>query len=115
MSDRPTEGSTSRPATPETADADGMEAYPTYHDGPADRRPAGNGTRPTDPDLPESKKTYSFPIMIGLAVFALVIIIRIVWGMVNVAETTDEAMTPGDAATPPAASAPATPPAQPAQ
>ena len=111
MSDRPTEGSTTRPIPPEGADGDGLEDYPTYHDRPGETRPVG-GTKPTDSNLPESRKTYSFPIMIGLAVFAAVIIIRIVWGMVNVADTTDAAMTPGDAATPPAASAPASPPSQ---
>lgn len=90
-----------------------MDRYPTYKDGPAmpgsgSSATVGSGVKPTDVNLPRSRRTYALPLLIGLAVFAAVIIIRIVWGGINVASTSDEALTPGDAAAPPAtASAPA--------
>jgi len=103
---RPTEPS----ARPTGAEGDGMDRYPTYRDGPA--MPHGGsgsaGAKPTDVALPRSRRTYALPLLIGLGLFAAVIIIRIVWGGMNVASTSDEALSPGDPATPPpAASAPA--------
>jgi hypothetical protein len=100
---RPTPGA-NRPAGVE---GDGLEPYPTYHDSPAPSRGA-TGTKPTDVNLPRSRRTYSLPILIGLIVFALVIIVRIVWGSFNAGTTADEAMTPGDPAAPAAVTAPAT-------
>lgn len=110
-------GSDQRPPEPNVrpagAEGDGMDRYPTYRDGPAmpssgSSAPVGSGVKPTDVNLPRSRRTYALPLLIGLAVFAAIIIIRIVWGGINVTSTSDEALTPGDAATPPAAaSAPA--------
>src|SRR5688500_7600259 len=102
VSERPT----TRPVQPAGVEGEGMDPYPTYHDGSTTPRPTTDN-KPTDVGLPRSRRTYALPILIGLAVFALVIVIRIVWGSMNMAETTDEAMTPGDPASPPAASAPA--------
>ncbi len=103
---RPTEPS----ARPTGAEGDGMDRYPTYRDGPAmphGGSSTGAGAKPTDVDLPRSSRTYALPILIGLGVFAAVIIIAVVMGGGNVARTGDEALSPGDPATPPAASAPA--------
>jgi hypothetical protein len=84
-----------------------MEPYPTYRDAGTSPHTATT-TKPTDVGLPRSRRTYALPILIGLAVFALVIIIRLVWGSINMAQSTDEAMSPGDPASTPAATAPAT-------
>lgn len=108
-SERPTD-TTTRPAGVE---GDGMDQYPTYHDGPGSRGQA-TGSKPTDVNLPRSRRTYALPILIGLIVFALVIIVRIFWGSMNMAVVTDDAMTPGDPASPPVAGAPATSGADPA-
>ena len=87
-------------------EGDGMDPYPTYRDGghaasgdraEADRRRAS----PLAADL-------RVPILIGLAVFALIIVIRIVWGGINMAASTDGALTPGEPVSPPAATAPTT-------
>ena len=97
-----------RPSEPTTRPAgvegDGMDRYATYRDGPASPHQA-TATKPTDTALPRARRSYALPFLIGLAVFALVIIIRVVWGGVNVARTADEALTPGDTATPPPAAA----------
>ena len=87
------------------AAAEGMDPYPTYRDGPVPPHVA-TASRPTDVRLPRSRRTYALPILIGLVVFGLVILIRLLWGGVQLVESTDEALTSGDATTP-AASAPA--------
>lgn len=87
------------------AAAEGMDPYPTYRDGPISPHHA-TASKPTDVGLPQSSRTYAMPMIIGLAVFALVIVIYLVWGSMQVSRTADDAMTPGDAATP-AATAPA--------
>lgn len=92
---------------PAGASGDGMDAYPTYRDGPTTPHRAGSG-KPTDVGLPRSRRTYATPILIGLVVFAAVIIVRLVWGGFQLASTTDEAMTPGG---PAASTTPATSPA----
>jgi hypothetical protein len=84
-----------------------MDPYPTYRDGPTTPHRV-TATKPTDTDLPIAKRSYALPMLIGLAVFALVIIARIVWGGLNMTTSTDEAVTPGDATSPAAATAPAT-------
>jgi hypothetical protein len=86
------------------AAAEGMDPYPTYRDGPVPPHVA-TASKPTDVRLPRSRRTYALPILIGLIVFGLVILIRLVWGGVQLIESSDEAMT-GDASTP-AATAPA--------
>ena len=96
-----------RTAQPPGVEGDGMDPYPTYRDGPVTPHRA-TATKPTDVALPRSRRTYAFPILIGLAVFALIIVIRIVWGGINMAASTDDALTPGEPASPPAATAPAT-------
>jgi hypothetical protein len=90
---------------PDGIAGEGMDSYPTYRDGPTTPHRA-TGTKATDVELPVARRTYALPILIGLAVFALVIVARILWGAFNMAESMDEAMTPGDA---PAAVAPAEP------
>lgn len=101
-SERPTE----TPTRPAGVEGDGMDPYPTYHDDPASRGQT-TGRKPTDVNLPRSQRTYALPILIGLIVFALVIIVRIFWGSMNMAVMTEDAMTPGDPASPPVAGAPA--------
>src|SRR3712207_6613500 len=94
----------SRPAG---AEGDGMDRYPTYRDAGTSPHVA-TATKPTDTALPRSRRTYAWPLLIGLAVFALVLIIRIVWGGLNVASTAGEGTGGGGpAAPPPAATAPA--------
>ena len=89
------------------AGSDGMDRYPTYQDGRGSAHP-GTGTKPTDSGLPRSRKTSALPFIIGLAIFALAVIGYLVAGGFNMGRTTDDALTPGDPATPPpAASAPA--------
>jgi hypothetical protein len=97
---------------PEGVEGDGMDPYPTYRDGAVPPHHA-TGTKPTDVGLPRSRRTYAMPILIGLIVFALIIALRVIWGSINVARTTDEAMTPGDAGAPPTAEAPAAAPPAP--
>jgi hypothetical protein len=87
------------------AAAEGMDPYPTYRDGPVPPHVA-TASKPTDVRLPRSRRTYALPILIGLIVFGLVILIRLLWGGVQLVESTDEAMSPGDASAP-AATAPA--------
>jgi hypothetical protein len=76
-----------------------MDPYPTYRDGPVPPHVA-TASKPTDVRLPPSRRTYALPILIGLIIFGLVILIRLVWGGVQLIESSDEAMTPGDASTP---------------
>lgn len=97
---------TSQPIQPAGTEGDGMESYPTYRDAATTPHKA-TATKPTDIGLPRSRRTYALPIFIGLAVFALIIVIRILWGSMNMVATTEDAMTPGDPASPPAAAAPA--------
>lgn len=101
---RPTEAplQANRPAG---SDGDGLDAYPTYHDGPTTAGAAPQ-TRPTDTALSRSRRTYGWPLLIGLLIFALVIVIRIVWGGMNMAATSDAALTPADGATTPVSGAP---------
>lgn len=100
-SERPTD----TPARPAGSEGDGMDRYPTYRDGPETPHRVTE-TKPTDVGLPRSRRTFATPILIGLAVFALVIVIRIVWGSMNVASTTDDALSPGAPASPPVAASP---------
>ncbi len=101
---RPSEP-TSRPAG---VQGDGMDRYPTYNDARSTSH-SETGTKPTDSALPRSRRTYALPLMIGLALFALVLIVRVIWGGINVGSTADEALSPGDPATPPPAAAATTP------
>jgi hypothetical protein len=88
---------------PPGVEGEGLDPYPTYRDGPTVPHRV-TATKPTDVGLPRSRRTYALPILIGLVVFALVILLRLVWGGINVARSTDDALSPGDAANPPAAS-----------
>lgn len=101
-SERPT----NEPVRPAGAEGDGMDRYPTYRDGPETPHRV-TATKPTDVGLPRSRRTFALPLLIGLAVFALVIIIRVVWGSMNMAGTADEALSPGRPASAPI-NAPAT-------
>ena len=105
----PSEHRPSEPhSRPAGVEGDGMDRYPTYKDA-ASTSQANTGTKPTDSNLPRSRRTWAVPLMIGLAVFALVLIVRIVWGGINMGSTADEALTPGDPATPPPAASTPTP------
>jgi len=86
MSDRSPRDQTTQPPGVE---GDGMDPYPTYRDGPTTPHRV-TASKPTDVGLPRSKRTYGLPIFIGLVVFALVIIVRVVWGGIGGPRTTDE-------------------------
>jgi hypothetical protein len=96
---------TDRTTQPAGVEGEGLDPYPTYRDGPVPPHRA-TGAKPTDVNLPKARRTYAWPIAIGLAVFALVILIRLLWGSFQAVESTPEAMSPGDPATP-AVTAPA--------
>lgn len=91
-------------AQPEKLEGDGQDAYPTYRDGPASSH-AETTHKPTDIDLPKSERTYASPMLIGLIAFAVVIVISIVWGALNLAST-DAPSSTGETA-PSAQTAPA--------
>lgn len=80
-------------------EGEGQDAYPTYRDGPVSPH-VTTTTKPTDVGLSNSKKTNSLPMLIGLLAFAAVILVAVIGALSNVAETTPEAMTSGDAAAP---------------
>ena len=61
----------------------GMDPYPTYRDGPVRRIGRPRRSRPMSACRARGGPT-RFPILIGLAVFALIIVIRIVWGGINI-------------------------------
>ncbi len=107
-SDRQTTPTSSRPAGVE---GDGLDSYPTYRDAGTSPHTA-TSTRPTDTNLPRSRRTTSWPLLIGLIAFALVIVIYLVTGGVNMFASSDEAASGDGAAAPvaggtPASSAPA--------
>ena len=98
---RPTD-STVQPAG---SAGDGMDAYPTYRDGAVPPHLA-SGTKPTDSNLPLRRRTHAWPMLIGLALIAAVVIAYLLMGGLNTVRTTDDAMSPGGpAATLPAADA----------
>jgi hypothetical protein len=76
-----------------------LDSYPTYHDGRGTSH-LGSGTKPTDAALPRGRRTFGTPMMIGLIAFALVIVAYLVMGGMELTRTTDQALTPGDGATP---------------
>jgi hypothetical protein len=83
-----------------------MDRYPTYRDGPVTPH-AASADKPTDTNLPRSRRTSGLPILIGVVLFGIVVALYLFTGLFNTARTTDDALTPGDAAAP-AASTPAT-------
>lgn len=96
---------TDRTVQPTGAAGDGMDPYPTYRDGAVPPHVA-SGTKPTDSNLPLRRRTHAWPMLVGLALIAAVVIGYLVMGGVNTVGTTDEAMSPGGpAATVPAADA----------
>ena len=92
---------TDRPVQPTGAAGDGMDPYPTYRDGPVPPHVA-SGTKPTDSNLPMRRRTTPWPMLIALALAAIVVIAYLILGGINTVSTTDEAMSPGG----PAATAP---------
>jgi len=97
-----------RPA-PETqpsgVEGEGLDPYPTYRDGPQlPHNPTS--TKPTDVGLPQASRTSSVPMLVGLIVFALVIVGLIAWASVRTATTSEEGLAPPES--PPAAEAAAT-------
>ena len=64
-----------RPQTqPPGVEGEGLDPYPTYRDGPTTPHRA-TATKPTDVGLPRSRRTSAVPILIGLVVFALVMLV----------------------------------------
>jgi hypothetical protein len=92
---RPTDGTTQ----PAGVEGEGLDPCPTYRDGPVPPHRT-TSAKPTDVNLPRARRTYAWPIAIGLALFALIILIRLLWGSFQAVESTPEAMSPGDPATP---------------
>lgn len=90
------------PPNPGLADSEGQDAYPTYRTG--DVPPHLETTsRPTDTNLPFTRRTSGKPLFIGVIAFALVVLVYFLWGGFNMVRTTDDAMTPGDPASAPVA------------
>ncbi len=104
MSERPSPPS-APPGRPAGAEGDGLDAYPTYRDGATTPHSATN-TRPTDSDLPRSRRTFGLPLLIGILAFAAVLIIAVIGGGMNMFATSDEA-EPESGAAAPVAGAPA--------
>lgn len=101
---RPTD-QTAANARPAGVEGDGLDSYPTYHDGRSTPHTATN-TRPTDTNLPRSRRTFGLPFLIGILAFAAVIVIYLITGGINMFATSEEA-EPEDAASAPVAGAPA--------
>src|SRR5687767_8792927 len=79
-----------RPPTDEgvpPAAAEGTDPYPTYRDGPVPPHPT-TASKPTDVGLPQSQRTRASPMLIGLIVFALVVLAYLVWGGLQMTEST---------------------------
>lgn len=98
-----------QPRQPAGTSGDGLDSYPTYHDTPGNTLAGAPSTRPTDANLPQSRRTAWGPIFIGVVAVGVVVLIYVVWSLFNMAETTGEAMTPGDPASPVATQAGGTP------
>jgi hypothetical protein len=97
---RPLEA-TSRPPG---AEGDGMDAYPTYRDGPTTPHVA-TATKPTDIGLPPARRTHASAYLIGLIVFAVVVLGFVLWGAFRLADRSEDVLAPEGAAAP-AATAP---------
>jgi hypothetical protein len=67
---------------------DGMDPYPTYRDGPVTPHRA-TADKPTDVGLPQTKRSFGFPIFIGLVIFAAAIVAGFVWGGLSRSESPD--------------------------
>ncbi len=102
----PEPGTTEPTTRPAGIAGDGDDRYPTYHDARSNPHPS-TGTKPTDTDLPRSRRTTALPFLIGLILFALAVIGYLVMGGLNFGRMTEEALTPGGHDKPPPA--PATP------
>jgi hypothetical protein len=94
------------PRPPKVED-DGMDAYPTYRDGPTTPHVATD-TKPTDVGLPPARRTHASPFLIGLIVFAVVVLGYVLWGAFRLADRSEDiapaATAPAsDASTAPAA------------
>jgi hypothetical protein len=90
---------------PPGAEGDGMDPYPTYRDGPTTPHVA-TATKPTDVGLPPARRTHASAYLIGLIVFAVVVLGFVLWGAFRLADRSEDVLAPGDAAAP-AASEPA--------
>jgi hypothetical protein len=94
---------------PPGVQGEGLDPYPTYRDGPQTPHRA-TGTKPTDVSLPKSQRTYWLPMFLALIVFALVVLVRLIWGGAEVASTSDGSVDAAGSGTP-AIEAPADAPA----
>ena len=107
-SDRQATPTSTRPAGVE---GDGLDAYPTYRDAGTSPHVA-TANRPTDSNLPRSRRTFGLPLLLGILAFALLLIIAVIGGGMNMFATSDEAASGDGAAAPvaggnPGSSAPA--------
>ena len=87
------------PTQPPGIEGEGQEAYPTYRDGPTTTHRV-TASKPTDVGLPRSRRTYAIPMLIGLIVFAVVLLARVLWGGIEMSETQDDVMETGGPAIP---------------
>ena len=101
---RPTDPNVSN-SRPAGVDGDGLDAYPTYRDARSTSH-APTGQKPTDTNLPRSRRTFGLPMLLGLLAFALVIVIYLIAGGINMFATSEEAAS-GDGTAAPVAGAPA--------
>src|SRR5687767_11007598 len=81
---------------------EGLDPYPTYRDGPTTPHRV-TSTKATDVNLPRARRTYALPILLALAVFALVIVGRLLWQAVETVDA-DAPFAVEDPATPAATS-----------
>ena len=91
---------TREPVQPAGTAGDGMDPYPTYRD-PGTSAHHATASKPTDTNLPRSRRTYSLPILIGVVAFLIVVLVAVFAGGYNLFRTSDEGITPGDGATAP--------------
>jgi hypothetical protein len=96
-----------QPVPPAGPAGDGMDRYPTYHDQPGDSLARAPGRRPTDTNLPQSRRTSPGPMLMGVLAFAAVVAVFLVWSLINMAVSVDDAATPGTGAAAPVEGAPA--------
>jgi hypothetical protein len=93
---RPDRPLTEDPVQPPGVEGDGMDPYPTYREGPTTPHHA-TASKPTDTDLPRSRRSYALPMLLGLVVFGLIVLAYALWGGVNAVRTAN-GVPPGNEA-----------------
>ena len=74
-------------------ETEGQEAYPTYHDRP-DSVGTPVGTRPTDANLPQSRRTVGSPMLLGILAFAAALIVIIAIATINLVKMPADSAAP---------------------